>query len=240
MKDEEEHGARHLARECMCEVIFEGGVREKVMRTPFNKDGGMPHDDGNFGGEEGYGRGGKQRGQGVFDHGAFEQNMADGEPGRYDGGLHDSEELKATEDNAMVLRVEENNSTRQAWEPQAQMAPYKYAGYYIDNGHNGGTDPEQTYAMAFGRQDQGQLLMTQVGAGMKWYPQEQLYPQLPQPQPPPANVYNNLIEGAPRGPRALSEPPGRYDQHGSAAVPAVTEQSQPMVVSSDMMRSESS
>jgi hypothetical protein len=118
---------------------------------------------------------------------------------------------------------------------------YEYVGYYIENGQARATDPEQSYAVALGgggHDPGGQLPMGEVGAGMKWYPQQQQYYQIP--QLPSATVYPNVIGDTLRGPRATSIPIGRYDEPGPTAhveVPVVLRQA--LVVSSDMMRSES-
>lgn len=173
-------------------------------------------------------RGQQQEGNGMVEHGTFEQGMVGGEPGGYGGGRRDIEEYSGMKNN-MIVKVE--NCPRQNWEPDAQIAAYEYVGYYINDDQNQGTDPEQSYTMAFGEHDQqGQLPMGQTGSGMKWY----------LPQLPPAIVYPHIMEGDPRGPRATSEPIGKYNHPGLVEqIESPLVQTQPMVVSSDMVRSES-
>jgi hypothetical protein len=227
LKDEEEHRARHLRGECLCEVIFEGEDREKKLRTRSGK--------GKFKGNGKEIIRGENGGNGTFGHGAIDQGIAKGEPGGCGGGRRDIGENKSTEHNG-VIRMEEN-CARQSWEEEFLMEAYEYVGYYINNDESQssqGTDPGQSYAMACGGYDQqGQLPMGQIGAGMKWYPQDQQYPQPPQ-------LPSAIVVDVPRGPRAISEPIGKCNHPGPVTqvqVPAV--RTQPMVVSSDMMRTES-
>jgi hypothetical protein len=132
-----------------------------------------------------------------------------------------------------VVKVE-GNCVHRDWEPETQAAARQYVGYYVNDGQNMGTDPEQSYAMACGGYEMpGPLSMEQIGAGMKWYPTQQ------QLQVSTTTVYQKIIEGTPGGPRATSEPPGKYDQPGVVEpVEGLVVHRQPMVVSSDMMRTE--
>lgn len=223
----------------MYEVIFEGEEREKRARPRGGK--------GKFKGRgkeviqsEGDGEG-REYELGEGSAGSFEEQMVEGDPGGYRGRtLVVGDPGRFGEDRRdidkhfgvqnMGMKIEES-CPRQEWEPEAQAAAYEYTGYYIGAGQNQGSqgaDLGQSYAMALGAYDQqGQLSMGQAGAGMKWYSHEN-YPALP-----PIIVYENHVEGSPRGQRATSEPVGKYDQPGSAKqVP-----NQPMVVSSDMMSS---
>lgn len=138
-------------------------------------------------------------------------------------------------DNVMDNRITniEEPSSCQEWEPQAQNTSYEYCGYYIGTGQNQGshcTNPSQSYVMTLDSYQQGQLPMGQVGAGMKWYPQD-AYAQLRA-----AEHYDNVTREVSIVPRATSEPIGKYDRPGlTAECPPVL--SQPTVVSSDMMSS---
>ena len=223
----------------MCEVIFEGEEREKRARPRGGK--GKLEDRGKevIQGE----RDGEDRGyeMGEGNASSFEEQMVEGDPGGYRGRTlavgdpgsfgedrRDIEEHFGVQN--MGMKIEEA-CPRQEWEPDVQAAAHEYAGYYIGAGQNQGsqgTDLDQSYAMALGAYgQQDQLSMGQAGAGMKWYSHEN-YPALP-----PVIVYENHVEGSPRGLRATSEPVGKHDQPGSTKhVP-----NQPIVVSSDMMSS---
>lgn len=235
LKEEEEHRARHLRGECLCEVIFEGEDRQKRLCTRGGKGKG-----------KGTGReidqSEQQGDMGVVDHGAFELRTGEGEPGGCDG-RDDVGEQDGMENNMALVKVEEDVD-REGWETETQMAAYEYAGYYVDSGHNQVIDPEQSYAIAHGGYGQ-------EGAGMKWYQHEQQYHQFSALSPPATSI--DVLENAPRGPRASfrrasSLPTGNYGNpvydhpgpvHQVAPVEAPVVLTQPVVVSSDMMRSES-
>ncbi|KAG0650685.1 hypothetical protein D0Z07_2402 [Hyphodiscus hymeniophilus] len=238
LKDEEEHRARHLRGECTCEVIFDGEDREKRLHTRGGKD-------------KGKGKGKEQsrreqlQGFPVIGQGMYKQGMAMGEPGGYGSGGgggkpgHDTQEYESMEHDMQMVKLDDDLA---CWEPAAQMAAYEYAGYYIEDGQSQGTYPEPSYTVALGSDQGGQLSMGEVGSGMRWYPQHQQYYHTP--QIPRAAVYN-AVEDAPKGPRAAtlrvaSLPIGRYDNAAHPDhVEALVVPTQPLVVSSDMMRSES-
>jgi hypothetical protein len=139
--------------------------------------------------------------------------------------------------NGIMMVKFEEDPAHQTWVRAAQMPPYEYAGYYLNNGQNQGTDPEQSYAVAFGAYGY-QLARGEMGGGMKWYPQEQHCTQLP--RIPSASNVPTVIESAPRNPQDASSQNGRHEHAGPVTdddVPKIA--GYPIVVSSDMMRSES-
>ena len=237
LKEEGEHRAAHLRGECGCEIIFDGEDREKQCRTRGDKGKGKVRNKGNGIGEQ-YGST-----NGVVDHGKFGQGTAEGEPGGDLWGGRDNEETWGLEDNMQMVKVEDA-SARGSWDPAAQMAAYEYVGYYVENGQGQGTDPEQSYAVALGGGGQGQLPMGEIGGGMRWCPnQQQQFYHAQQPQPIP--YFDNGVKGTPQGSRAAfvratSLPYGRFDCPGPVGhVEFRAVLSQPLVVSSDMIRSQS-
>ena len=227
LKEEEEHRILHLQGGCGCEVIFDGEERQK--RCPSTR--------GNYTGK---GRentkDGQQKDPEVTKYGTFEHEFSEAEGNGHGGGCG-YEEHPYLQDSKNIVQVEDDIA-RGSWGPAAQMAAYEYVGYDIENGQPQNTHPGRSYAVALGCHEGGQLSMGEVGSGMKWYPnQQQQHHHFPQVR---SAFPNNNTEGAPKGPRAASLPIGRYDYPrpiNHKKIPVVL--TQPLVVSSDMVRSES-
>ena len=127
---------------------------------------------------------------------------------------------------------------QQGWESELQAAAYEYVRYPIGRGQVQVTASEQASAhvqpqyTAWG----GKLSAGQDGAGMKWYPQEHL-PLLP---PLPLHLRDNPVRTPPRYvPKARSEPTEKGSDETLVELEISEASRQPMVISSDMARPES-
>lgn len=204
LKEEEEHRARHLGGDCMCEVVFEGEEREQRHQTRSFRA--------------------KEKGREVImgEHMGHKSFDADGE------GLGSGQEA-IEEQMRMDVHIAGGEAgpsyPRPEWEPQAQMAAYKYVGYYVGQGQLEANEPEQ-YAMAVGVYGiQEQFPVVPLAETGEWQKQET------SPQPLPIFNHNENFGGTPLGPRARSAPTENHPE--LLQIPLVPKM--PLVVSSDMM-----
>jgi hypothetical protein len=211
LKEEEEHKGQHMRGECLCEVVFDREERERRLRPRAGK---------------GKGRAVKSErlGEGV------------GDSGGRSAGWRDIEEQTGMDAN--VAAEAGSSYPRHGWESQAQFAAYEYVGYYVGQGQVQLASPEHTYAELQPQHTiwEGQLSARQHGAGMRWYPQEHLplLPPLPLPLGERFVTTPRYIRKARSEPADKHSHPGPAEQSRSPNVPL-----QPMIVSSDMARPES-
>jgi hypothetical protein len=238
LKEEEEHRARHLNGDCLCEVIFEGEDREKRLRPRGRKGRGKGKDDTEQGeAHDTYHDGGGQ------DAGGPSKNSAGGQAGGYTGHLTEgdcgdhalavvepgghgghgeiAEERRDSEEHVGVQVVQVDVQVK-GGDEEVNPHQYEYAGYYFGNGgQSQGSQATSPEAPSYSLYSQNQLVIGQEGAGMKFYPYENYSVE-------PQTNYRRIPDR-----RGTSLPP--YVRQVQSL--NNSESDQPAVVSSDMMSS---
>ncbi|PBP26910.1 hypothetical protein BUE80_DR002133 [Diplocarpon rosae] len=176
LKEEEEHRARHLAGECGCPVVFDGGDRDSHRLRPRPNKG--------KGKSKGVSRSGEDQ-KTTTREGSNEEHGAQYPVGGYEGqggdfvyqGIHD---MEPSGPHVHASGAHYPMSTNQEWGMPGQInspSPCGNPGSYdaqsraaIDHVHDrhgfpeGGSVHQSALSLS-------QMAMNQPGAGMKWYPE---------------------------------------------------------------------
>ncbi|KAF4624097.1 hypothetical protein G7Y89_g14077 [Cudoniella acicularis] len=258
LAEEEKHREKHLHGDICCDVIFEGEDREKrlkMMKSKHRTTGPTPAREP--GGEVRYAFATQKP------SGDGEAGPSEGSEARYARVEQYGSNIK-NQGSQATPSIEMSTCPRRGWEPKATQAAYQYLGYYVRDSPQQrpvqshpqpGADPSnygygaviptpvQGYGAAFNNGFvphnmlwEGQMYGGQMGAGMKWYPQQDVLQRdvLP-PLPPPLQLVENYRHTA----KAKSEPAKSTYQTSEAEVGEHEDESNPVVVSSDVAQNES-